>query len=172
MNDLRLVYIVGLCLAACELVEYLLVRTHDAEVFPPKLGWRLLRWLSIAACIGGIAVSIRPASWALFAYVAFLFVWLAWPRTVLVDSSTVSPCSLFGILPRSIPWGEASRVSSDWQEERLRAGLSLLWVFTGYSVTVMARDGKTIQHGVVNRGQGRFLDALRRYIPRDAFDAG
>jgi hypothetical protein len=172
MQGSRLIYVFGLYLAACEVVEYLLVRRHDAEVFPPKLGWRLLRWVGIAACIGGIAVSIRPMSWTLFACSALLLVWVAWPRTVLVDSSAVSSCSLFGLLPRSISWVEASRVSSDWQEERLRWGLEVIWVFMGYSVTVTGRDGSRIQHGVVNWNQSRFLDALRRYVPRSAFDAG
>jgi hypothetical protein len=42
----------------------------------------------------------------------------------------------------------------------------------GTSVTVTSRDGANIQHGVVNRNQGLFLDALRRYLPPEVFDAG
>ena len=91
---------------------------------------------------------------------------------MLVDSSAVSSCSLFGLLRRSIPWVEVIQVSSDWQEERLHWGFAAIWAFTGYSVTVRARDGSTVQHGVVNKDQARFLNALRRFVPREAFDAG
>jgi len=42
----------------------------------------------------------------------------------------------------------------------------------GTSLTVKSRDGVSIQHGVVNRKQGLFLDAIRRYLPAEAFDAG
>jgi hypothetical protein len=43
----------------------------------------------------------------------------------------------------------------------------------GTSVTVTSRDGANIQHGVVNRNQGLFLDALRvtchpKYLMRDS----
>ena len=112
-------------------------------------------------------------SWTFWVYVAFLLlVWLRWPRTVTLDSTAISSCSLFGLFRRSIVWAEALRVSSDWQEERLHWGLDPIWTFTGYSVTVTARDGRTVQHGVVNKDQGRFLDELRRFLPREAFDAG
>src|SRR5215471_15380449 len=99
-STLPLILIVGLYFGACELVEYLAVRRQAAEVFPPKFGWRLLRWAGIAGCIAGIAERLHgsagPSSWALWLYVLLLLFWLCWPRTVLVDSSAVSSCSLFG----------------------------------------------------------------------------
>jgi hypothetical protein len=169
---LRIICIAGLYLGVCEIAEYLLVRRRDAEVFPPKLGWRLLQWFGIAACMGGIAVSVRPMNWKVWVYLGLLFVFLLrWPRTVLVDSSAISSCSLFGLLHRSIPWGEASRVSSEPQEP-LRWGLIAIWTSTGCSVTVSGRDGSTVQHGIVNKDQGGFLNALRRFVPRQAFDPG
>jgi hypothetical protein len=62
---------------------------------------------------------------------------------------------------------------SDWQEERLTFNLfTSIWTFMGTSVTVRSRDGVSIQHGVVNRKQGLFLDALRRYLPPETFDPG
>jgi hypothetical protein len=92
---------------------------------------------------------------------------------VLVDSSAVSSCSLFGLNRSPIYWGEVSRVASDWEEERLTFNLfTVIWTFMGTSVTVTSRNGPSIQHGVVNRKQGLFLDALRRYLPREAFDPG
>ena len=172
MRGLLLTCSVGLYSAVCELIEYQLVRRRAGEIFPPKLGWRLLRWFGIAACIGGILVSVKPMSWTLLLYFGFLMLWLRWPRTVLVDSAGVSSCGLFGLMTHSISWGEASQVSSDWQEERLRWGLDVFWTFTGYSVTVRGRDGSTFQHGIVNKNQGRFLNALRRFVPRESFDAG
>jgi hypothetical protein len=163
---------VGLYLAVCELIEYQLVRRKAGEIFPPKLGWRLFRWFGIAACIDGIFVSVRPLSWTIFLYFGFLILWLRWPRTVLVDSACVSSCGLFGLMNHLIAWGDVSQVSSDWQEQKLRSGLDVLWTFTGYCVTVRGRDGSTIQHSIVNKDQGRFLNALRRFVPREAFDAG
>jgi hypothetical protein len=172
-----LIWVAGLYLGACELVEYLAVRRQAAEVFSPRLGWRLLRWAGIAGCIAGIVERLHgnagPKSWPLWLYVLLLLFWLYWPRTVLVDSSAVSSCSLFGFHRRSIPWGEVSRISSDWQEERLTFNLfTPIWTFMGTSVNVTSRDGASIQHGVIHRHQGLFLDGLRRNLPRQAFDPG
>lgn len=173
---LPIIWVVVLYFGACELVEYLAVRRQAAEVFPPKLGWRLLRWVGIAGCIAGIVERLHgnagPKSWPIWIYALLLLFWLFWPRTVLVDSSAVSSCSLFGFRRRSIPWGEVSRISSDWQEERLSWGFTMIWTFMGTSVTATSRDGASIQHGVIHRHQGLFLDELRRYLPRQAFDPG
>jgi hypothetical protein len=86
---------------------------------------------------------------------------------VLVDSFGVSSRSMFGLFRRAIPWAEVNRVGSDWQEEHFR-----FWTFTGYNVTVIGRDGSRIEHGLVNTDQARFLNALRRFVPRETFDAG
>ncbi len=177
MQILPLVCAVGLYLGTCELIEYLLVRGQSNETFPPKLGWRLLRWIGIAGCIVGVLERLhrnagRPNDWPLWVYVLLLLFWIVWPRTVLVDSSALSSCSLFGLRHRTIPWGEVSRISSDWEEQRLTIGLDTIWTFMGTRVTVTSRDGATIQHGVIHRHQGAFLDRLRRYLPRQIFDAG
>jgi hypothetical protein len=178
MHSLTLISVVGLYWGACEFVEYLLVRGHAAEVFPPKLGWRLLRWSGIAGCIAGAVERLqrntwRPNDWPLWVYVILLLIWVSWPRTVLVDSSAISSCSFFGCRPRSIAWGQVSRITSDWEEERVSYNfVTTIWVFMGTSVTVTSRDGASIKHGVVNQKQGLFLDALRRYLPPEAFDAG
>jgi hypothetical protein len=178
MQLLQVTCAVLLYWCACELVEYLIVRRHTIEVFPPKLGWRLLRWSGIVGCIVGVVEQLprntaRPNDWPLWLYLLFLLFWICWPRTVLVDSSTVSSCSLFGFRRRQILWGQVSRITSDWQEERLMFNLfTPIWTFMGTSITVTSRDGASIQHGVVNQKQGLFLDALRRYLPPDDFDAG
>lgn len=178
MQALPLICVVGLYLVACELVEFLIVRRQAADTFPPKLGWRFLRWFGIAVCIAGVVERLhqkaaRPNDWPLWLYVLLLLFWIFWPRTVLVDSSGVSSCSLFGFRRRSILWGQVSRITSDWQEERLTVNLfTPIWTFMGTSVTVTSRDGASIQHGLVNSKQGYFLDALRRYLPSEAFDPG
>jgi len=178
MGTWPLVCAVGLYWGACELVEYLTVRRHATEAFPPKLGWRLLRWSGIAGCIAGAVErfhqnSPRPNDWPLWVYVLLLLLWVFWPRTVLIDSSAVSSCSIFGFRRRQIVWGQVSRITSDWEEEPLFVNLfTPIWKFMGTSVTVTSRDGVSIQHGVVNRKQGLFLDGLRRYLPPEAFDAG
>jgi len=178
MQVLRLVCVVGLYWSACELIEYLVVRRHAAQTFPPKLGWRLLRWSMIAWCIAGIVERLhqnsrQPDEWPVWAFVLLLLFWVVWPRTVLVDSLAVSSCSLLGIRRRQIVWGQVSRITSDWEEQRLSINLvTAIWTFMGTSVTVTSRDGVSIQHGVLNRKQAVFLDALRRYLPRETFDVG
>jgi hypothetical protein len=178
MQALSFVVVIALYLGVCELAEYLLVRRPPGQAFPPKVGWRVLRWCAIAGCVAGIWGQIhgsaaRPNDWPLWLYVLLLLFWICWPRSVLVDSSGISSCSLFGFLRRSIRWSQMSRITSDWQEERLNINLlTPIWTFMGTRITVTSRDGISIQHGVVNRKQAIFLDALRRYLPREAFDPG
>lgn len=178
MRLLIIICAVGLYWGACEIIEYLAVRRHAEEIFPPRIGWRLVRWTGIAWCVTGAVVRLyrssgRPNDTPLWVYLLLLLFWLFWPRTVLVNSSAISSCSLFGFRRRHIAWGQVSRVTSDWQEERLVFNLfTPIWTFMGTSVTVTSRDGVSIEHGVVNRKQGLFLDALRRYIQPEAFDAG
>jgi len=178
MHVLPLVCAAGIYWGACELVEYLVVRRRSLEIFPPKLGWRFLRWTGIAGCLVGIGDrlpqnSVRANEWPLWVYMLLFLFWLSWPRTVLVDSLAVSSCSLFGLRRRQILWGQVARITSDWQEERLTVNLfTPIWTFMGTSVTVTSRDGVRIQHGLVNQKQSSFLDSVRRYVPRDAFDPG
>ena len=70
-------------------------------------------------------------------------------------------------VPASNSLGGREPSESDWQEAHFR-----FWTFTGYSVTVISRYGSRIEQGFVNQGQARFLSALRRFVPREAFDAG
>lgn len=178
MRVLPLVCVFGLYLVVCESVEYLLVRRQPDETFPPKLGWRILRWTGIVGCTASVVWWLHGQTGQrndlpLWLYALLLLYWVLWPRTVMVDSSGVSSCSLFGLRRRQILWSQVSRITSDWQEERLNVNLIVsIWTFMGTSVTVKGRDGVSIQHGVVNRRQGLFLDALRRYLPPEAFDPG
>jgi len=175
MQALSFVIVIALYVAACELVEHLLVRRLGDQVFPPKIGWRLLRWCAIAGCAAGVWERLHGNAprWPLWMYVLLLLFWIWWPRSVLVDSSGVSSCSLFGIRRRSILWGQTSRITCDWQEQGLNIHfLTRIWTFMGTSITVASRDGASIQHGVVNRKQALFLDALRRYLPQELFDPG
>ena len=80
-SALPLILVFGLYCGACELVEYLAVRRQAAQVFPPKLGWRLLRWTGIAGCIAGIVEQLHgnagPKGWRLWLYVLLLLFWLS-----------------------------------------------------------------------------------------------
>lgn len=178
MPALSLVAIVALYFGVCELVDHLLVRRQAEQAFRPKLGWRLLRWFGIAGCVAAIwgrvhGTVARPNGWPLWVYVLLLLFWIFWPRSVLVDSSGISSCSLFGILRRSILWAQTTRIASDWQEENLNVNFfQTIWTFMGTRIIVTSRDGMSIQHGVVNRKQGMFLDALRSHLPREVFDPG
>ena|ERR1700676_1166062 len=74
MQALPLICALGLYLGTCELVEYHLVRRQAAEIFPPKLGWRLLRCTGIAGCSAGAVERLhwsaeRPNDWPLWLYV-------------------------------------------------------------------------------------------------------
>jgi hypothetical protein len=147
---------VALYFGGCECSDFFLTRQPGAESFRPKLWVRFVYWSVIAILIGGLGVLL-------------VFVVLRL-RTVFVDSEGISSCDLLGTRRRSIPWSEVSRISSDWQEEYMsRARLPAI---TGYSVTVTGRTGNKIEHSVLNTGQARFLDALRRYVPREVFDPG
>ena len=178
VRALALIWPLGLYLCVCELLDYFLIGTSAEAVFRPKLGWRLLRWIAIAGCSivlwqrfhGAQQVPNSPPAWV---FLVLLFFWFFWPRTVLADATGVSSCGLFGFRTRSIPWSEVSRIASDWQEQRLTWNLfTPIWTFMGTSVTVIGRNGVRVQHGVTNQGQAAFLDALRRYLPSQVFDAG
>lgn len=172
MQTLRDRGFVVLYLGACEFVEYLFWRSRGGDNFPPKLGLRLIRSICFAVCVFGIIMGVRMKSWSGPIYVVLLWMSIRWLRTIVADSDELSSFGPFGIFRRTISWPDVSRVSSDWQEKRLTWGLDLIWQFTGYSVTVVGRDGSEIQYSVFNSGQGKFLDTLRRFVPREAFDAG
>jgi len=161
---------VALYFGGCECSDFFLTRQPGAESFRPKLWVRFVYWSVIAIFIGGLVVNLQQRSWlSVWLGVLLVFVVLRL-RTVFVDSEGISSCGLLGTRRRSIPWSEVSRISSDWQEEYMsRARLPAI---TGYSVTVTGRTGNKIEHSVLNTGQARFLDALRRYVPREVFDPG
>jgi hypothetical protein len=92
----------------------------------------------------------------------FLFSAVTWPRTVVLDTSGVFSVALFGTRRRFIPWSDVDRITSDWQETNLRWGLTSL----------LSRNGTRVDHTVFLRRQGRFLDDLRRYLPKEVFAPG
>ena len=111
-----------------------------------------------------------PLWWPVLFLVILLF---TRPKPIAVNSAGLNVYGLYGIRRRSIAWYEVSSVTSDWREERLTYNfLTLLWVFTGYSVTVGARDGTRVVHTILLRHQAKFLDDLRNHIPAHAFAPG
>ncbi|HLW97945.1 MAG TPA: hypothetical protein VKR82_04815 [Candidatus Acidoferrales bacterium] len=180
MKLLMLASVFGVIFIACDTIDRLIVKMRSGDIFRPKMGWRILYWfwadVFVAFSLSSPYWNTGPNRLPLWNFVAMILiglVWIAsWPRTLIADCSGISSCSIFGLGLRTVPWAEVSRVSSDWQEEYIKWGFDRIWTFMGTSLTVTSRDGASIQHGLMNRRQGQFLDVLRRYVPRDAFDPG
>ena len=175
MTDTMRVLIPVLFLSVLEVFEFFAVRKEGSDVFAPKLGWRLFYFVLIAVgliwlseSLAGASQTHDKASWVDL-LVLFVFVIMR-PKTVVVSSVGLASYGLYGFRRRFIPWAEAARVSSDWQEERL--GSRFPFTFTGYGVTVIGRDGSRIEHSIYLRRQGRFLDDLRQHVPATEFDPG
>jgi hypothetical protein len=173
MPALRVIVFAGLYLAACEILEFVIVRRHGADAFPPKMGWRLIRWIVIAVAIVSIGQRFyekqsQLGDAPLWLTLCFLLLGAVWPRTVLVDNDGISSCSTFGFRHCAIPWTEVSKIASDWEEVSTRFGFR----FMGTRIYVLSRSGTRITHGVVQSRQGKFLDDLRRYLPRTVFEVG
>ncbi len=174
MEPLEIISVVGAFLLSCEVLEYVTVRRKGVGVYPPKIGWRLARWLAIA--LGTFVVVARlfhgqqsQANDApLWLGLLFLLLGAVWPRTVRVGPSGISSCSTFGFRGRTIRWDEVKGINSDWEEVRTRYGFT----FMGTRIYVLSRTGSQVTHGLVQSHQARFLDDLRNYLPREAFAPG
>jgi hypothetical protein len=174
MELLTIISIVGVYLLSCEALEYVTVRRKGVSVFPPKIGWRLARWLTIALGVFVVAARLLHQHQSqlndapLWLGICFLLLGAVWPRTVRVDTSGISSCSTFGFRGRTIRWDEVNTINSDWEEARTHYGFT----FMGTRIYVLSRTGTQITHGIVQTHQARFLDDLRKYLPRQAFAAG
>jgi hypothetical protein len=174
MQLLKIISVVGVYLLSCEALEYITVWRKGVGVYPPKIGWRLARWLAIA--LGAFVVAARlfhqhqsqSNDAPLWLGLLFLLLGAVWPRTVRVDTSGISSCSTFGFRERTIRWDEVKAINSDWEEVRTHYGFR----FMGTRIYVLSRTGSQIIHGIVQSRQARFLDELRNYLPREAFAAG
>jgi hypothetical protein len=162
-----------------EIFESAVVRKESTVVFSPKAGWRLFFYVVIVhlvfRSIYYVPSAHRAAEGApLWWFLLFLAIsLLARPKTLVVNSTGLASYSWYGLRRRFIPWTDVSSVTSDWEEERLTYNLStLLWVFTGYSITVTGQDATRIVHTILVRGQRKFLDTLRQHIPASAFAPG
>lgn len=69
-------------------------------------------------------------------------------------------------------WAQVSKVDCNWGDANLYLGLHWLWRLTGTQITVKDRDGVTVTHSLFHPHQGRFLDDLRHYVPKDIFAPG
>ncbi len=174
MELLKVISVVGVYLVVCEAVEYVTARRKGVGVYPPKIGWRLVRWLAIGSGIFVIAARLlhehqsQSNDAPLWLGICFLLFGVVWPRTVRVDTSGISSCSTFGFRGRTIRWDEVKGINSDWEEVRTHYGFT----FMGTRIYVLSRTGSQIIHGIVQSRQARFLDELRTYLPREVFAAG
>jgi hypothetical protein len=172
MPLLKAISLVALFLIACENVEYWTVRRRGKEVYPPKLGWRLTRWVVLGLTlitIGGRLDGNRrqPNDTPLWAAFSFSVLGAMWPRTVCLENEGDSSCSTFGFRRRFVPCAEVYRVDSDWEELRAH-GFRLL----GTCIHVLSQRGTRITHGVAQKSQVEFLVSWRRYLARDFFAPG
>lgn len=179
MTDGKLFLAVALSGFSLEIVESIVVRKEASDVFSPKAGWRCFFFVAIAVDVFGF-IYLLPAShrtpkgpplwWPLLFLLILLF---ARPKTLAVNSEGLNSFGWYGLRRRFIGWPDVSSVTSDWEEERLTQNfLTLIWVFTGYSVTVIGQDATRIVHTILLRHQGKFLDELRLHIPARAFAPG
>jgi hypothetical protein len=174
MQLLQIISVVGVYLLSCEGVEYVTVRRKGVGVYPPKIGWRVARWLAIALGAFVVATHLfhqhqsQSNEAPLWLGLLFLLFGVVWPRTVRVDANGISSCSTFGLRSRTIRWDEVKGINSDWEEVRTHYGFT----FMGTRIYVLSRTGSQITHGLVQSHQPRFLDELRNYLPREAFAAG
>jgi len=174
---LRTAIVAALWVCACELVEYSAVRREPGEFYPLGFAWRLAWWGFLAGSLSLIGWTAFGPSWGVDSHrlelgaILLGIVLFMRPRSVTVGPTGVSSCAIFGLFRRYVPWTEVSEVAYDWEDlpGRLRP---LLWWLPGSRITVRSRIGRQVQHTIFNRRQGAFLDALRRYLPREAFAPG
>ena len=179
MTDGKLFLTVALVVFSLEIVESVIVRKEATHVFSPKVGWRCFFFVAIALDLFGFIYLLSPTHrspngaplwWPLLFLLILLF---TRPKSLVANSEGLSSYGWYGLRRRFIRWSDASAVTSDWEEERLSQNfLTLLWVFTGYSVTVTGRDGIRMVHTILLRHQSKFLDNLRLHIPARAFAPG
>lgn len=173
MTDSVRVLILVLFLAMLEISELFAVRREGSDVFAPKIGWRLFYFITIVAFLNISIEHVRsaphppagPPLW--FSLLALLLFVFARPQSLVVSSQGLASYRLWGFSRRFIPWTEVSGVTSDWEEQATR-----VWTFMGYKVAVTSRDGTRIEHTILHKRQGKFLDDLRQFVPATAFAPG
>jgi hypothetical protein len=158
-----------------EIVELVAVRREHAELFPPKIGWRIIffvagmgtAWVAIVMLPG---IRITSEKGLELPVLIIVMLWFFRPKTLAINGSGLTFYRFYGLKGSFISWDEVARVASRWED----AGDRNLWAMLVRSptVTVTGRDGTTVKFSYTNEGIGRFMDALRERVPRSAFDEG
>jgi hypothetical protein len=157
-----------------EVTEFLIVRKEATNIYPPKIGWRLVYFLIIAGLLYdliGYAAGMQSTSrgFPLWSCVFLRALLVIRPRTITSNSTGLASYSLYGLRHSFISWSQVLNVTSNWQEE----GSSFWgWMARGYSVTVTGRDATRIEHTLYLSHQGKFLDDLREHAAAVAFAPG
>jgi hypothetical protein len=172
-------FLVAVILSSLEIFESAVVRKQSTVVFSPKAGWRFFYFIVVVLLVFRTIYYLLSAHraaegaplWWFPLLLAILL--LVRPKTLVVNSTGLASYSWYGLRRRFIPWTGVSSVTSDWEEERLTYNLlTLLWVFTGYSITVAGQDATRIVHTILMRDQRKFLDVLRQHVPASVFAPG
>ena len=159
-----------------DLFEYFTVRRERGELFPPKIGWRLF-YFAIGACLlffaieyftaGGAAQHDGSSAWI----VLLIFVlWITRPATLEASDSGLASYGWFGLRKSFIAWTDVASVASEWENDRGNDRFALF--VRSISVTVGSREGKRLRLSYMHGGLSRFMQALQKHVPANAFGPG
>ena len=158
-----------------EIIELVAVRREHAELFPPKIGWRILfffagtgaAWVAIEIFPG---IRITNEKGLEVPVMMIVMLWLFRPKTLAINGSGLTFYRFYGLKGSFIPWEEVARVASRWEDAEDRN----LWTMLvrNPTVTVTSRDGTSVKFSYTNEGIGRFMSTLREHVPKSAFDEG
>ncbi len=124
-------------------------RRGDVLVFRPVLGLRFLFGIGITVILltiseEGIHSSTLP--WDAIAVAMIIVLFTIWPGTIIVDHTSVRETRWFALKRTRILWGDVVFAGVDVEN----------------SVTVRAKDGRTIQHTQYHVGRAAFIGAVKQ----------
>jgi hypothetical protein len=161
--------------SSLEILEFFGVRREYAQLFPPKIGWRILFFIAGTGA-GWLALRIFPSmritdEKALeFPILIVVMLWFIRPNTLAINASGLTFYRFYGLRGSFISWNEAASMTSNWDDFEGRSLWNML--VRKPTVTVTSGDGKSVKFSYTNRGLGGFMEALREHIPARAFEPG
>lgn len=175
VTEINLFLLALLLQLSLEVLEFFAVRRDHAELFTPKIGWRIFFFFAGAGFLLLTAEHLpnvritqnRDSAWPLL---VLFFLWAFRPKTLVTNVSGLISYGSYGLGRSFIPWNEVANVTSYWDD----ATDQDIWTMLVRSptVTVTSRDGTSVKFSYTNEGIGRFMDALRERVPKSAFDEG
>lgn len=158
-----------------DLFEYFTVRKEHGDLFPPKIGWRLF-YLLVGTCFLFFAIEYFTAAGgpqdksSIWIAVLTFGLWLTRPKTLEASDFGLVSYSWFGLRKSSIAWNEVESISSEWENDEDYNRLAPF--VRSVSVTVRGRKGRRLRLSHMQSGLKRFMQALQKHIPANAFGPG